>query len=425
MSQLPLLRGPHLPSVYRFGVLFNNLPRLPLAPVIGPGRKSYDHNLLLRALVYRCLRQIPTLAELVFELGNNPCLVECLGMNPLKMLPTIERFSCFLRQTDNAILQAVRLELVHELIAAGVISGNVIALDSCCVVAPLRENNLKTSIRRSRFDKNVPPKGDPQAGVGVRIHFSGKEKKEVTYFWGYRNHTVSDVESELTLWEETHAANVSEVRRAVLMLEAVKKLKIPITSVTADAEYDVETILNYIVQELHAEPIIAHNPRSEQNTAYTIRGGEVYCAANLPMAHRGKVTSKPRGLAYRQYGCPIHWRKDFGRRYLLCPAGHPKFLEQKGCNVLFRLTGSIRDQIPYGTDRFEELYRKRTAIERTYSRLLTITMQHPTVRGLQANRNHCTVAHIATLLIAVTAMKMGARDKIRWIKSFVPNFLKT
>ena len=117
--------------------------------------------------------------------------------------------------------------------------------------------------------------------------------------------------------------------------------------------------------------------------------------------------------------------KKFQRKYLLCPIGHPKHLEQKGCNVLIRLTPSIRTQIPYGSNLFKDIYRKRTAIERSYSRLLAITMQHPTVRGLAANRNHCTIAHIATLLVALTAAWMGERDKIRWVKSFVPNILKT
>jgi len=425
MIQLPLLRGAHLPSVFRYGVLFSHLPSLPVVQLAGPGRKPYDHNVLLRALIYRCLRQIPTLAELVFELGNNPCLVDCLGLNPLRALPPIERFSHFLHHTENSHLQTVRLALVRDLICEGVITGKVIALDSCSVIAPLRENNLKTSLAHSRFDKNQPPKGDPQTGVGVRIHFSSQKKKEVTYFWGYRNHTVSDTESELTIWEETHPANVSEVRRAIPMLQAVKELSLSTTFVTADSEYDVENILNYIVQEIHAQPIVAHNTRREENTAYRVQGSEIYCAANFPMAHRGKVTNKAKGLAYRQYGCPLHWRKRYQRQYLLCPIGHPKYLEQKGCNVLIRLTSSIRTQIPYGTDLFDQMYRKRTAIERTYSRLLTITMQHPTVRGLQANRNQCTIAHIATLLVALTAVRLGERDKVRWIKSFVPNFLKT
>lgn len=425
MNQLPLLRGIHLSSMFRFGVLFSYLPQLPVAQIAGAGRKPYDRNILLRALVYRCLRQIPSLTELVFELGNNPCLVDCLGFNPLKSTPPIERFSHFLRSTENSVLQTVRLSLVRDLISEGVITGKVIALDSCAVVAPLRENNLKTCLGHSRFDKSQPPKGDPQTGVGVRIHFSKQTKKEVTYFWGYRNHSVTDTESELTLWEETHPANVSEVKRAIPMLQEVEELALPTAFVTADSEYDAEVILKYIVDKMHAQPIIARRTRQQQDQGFRIEGRDVYCPANLPMAHRGRVINKAKGLTYRQYGCPLHWRKTLQRQYLLCPAGNPKFLNQKGCNFLIRLTPSIRTQIPYGTELFNENFRKRTAIERSYSRLLAITMQQPTVRGLRSNSNQCTIAHIATLLVALTAAKLGEPDKVRWIKSFVPHFLKT
>ena len=37
-----------------------------------------------------------------------------------------------------------------------------------------------------------------------------------------------------------------------------------------------------------------------------------------------------------------------------------------------------------------------------FSRLLAITMQRPTVIGLQATQNHCTIAHITVLLVALT-----------------------
>ena len=423
MNQIPLLRGPHLPSVFRYGALFSHLPTIPKQGHLTRGRKPHDPNILLRALIYRCLRQIPTLTELAFELENNPSIADCLGLDPIKALPSIERFSAFLGDTDNHALQTVRLTLVGELIQERVISGKVVALDSCSVVAPLRENNLKTRVSHLRFDKNNPPRGDPDTGVGVRIHFRSETDKKITYFWGYRNHTVSDAESELTLCEETHPANVSEVKRAIPMLQEVKQMNLPISFVTADGEYDVEDILSFIVHELKAQPIVAHNPRNEKNTTYRIEGNRVYCAANLPMAHRGTCTSS--GRTYRQYGCALHWLKKIQRQYLLCPIGHPKYLEQKGCNVLIRLTPSIRTQIPYGSNLFKDIYRKRTAIERSYSRLLAITMQHPTVRGLRANSNHCTIAHIATLLVALTAARMGEKDKIRWIKSFVPNILKT
>lgn len=423
MNQLPLLRGPHFPSVFRYETLFSHLPGILEQKYLSRGRKPFDPNVMLRCLIYRCLRQIPTLTELSFELENNPSLADCLGLDPIKPLPCIERFSTFLRDTDNNVLQAIRLALVTELIKEEVLSGKVVALDSCSVVPLLRENNLKTRVGHSRFDKNTPPKGDPETGLGVRVHFTGQTDKKVTYFWGYRNHTVSDAESELTLWEETHPANVSEVTRAVPMLQRIKQLNLPIAFVAADSEYDVEAILSFIVQELGAQPIIAHNPRNERNTNYRIDGDKIYCAADLPMAHRGTCTSG--GRSYRQYGCALHWLKKFQRKYLLCPIAHPKHLERKGCNVLIRLTPSIRTQIPYGSNLFSEVYHKRTAIERSYSRLLAITMQHPTVRGLKATSNHCTIAHIATMLVALTAARMGEKDKIRWVKSFLPNFLKT
>ena len=47
-------------------------------------------------------------------------------------------------------------------------------------------------------------------------------------------------------------------------------------------------------------------------------------------------------------------------------------------------------------------------------------MQNPSVRGLQAVSNHCTLAHITVLLVALTAAKTGNKDKIRLVKSFLP-----
>ena len=67
--------------------------------------------------------------------------------------------------------------------------------------------------------------------------------------------------------------------------------------------------------------------------------------------------------------------------------------------------------------------KKRTSVERIFSRLLAIAMQNPTVRGYNANCNHATIAHISVLLVALTAYKAGQQDKIRFVKSFVPNFL--
>jgi hypothetical protein len=106
------------------------------------------------------LRRFPYLADLTFELNNNPSVSKALGFNPFTPAPSIERFSSFLHDTSHNELISIRQQLVQELIKAGAVSGNSIAIDSCPIVALLKENNLKTSMS-DRFNKTKIPTGDP------------------------------------------------------------------------------------------------------------------------------------------------------------------------------------------------------------------------------------------------------------------------
>jgi hypothetical protein len=404
----------------RYELLFDNLPELPTERTRW-GRPPVSRDALLKGLIYRNLRGITKLVELEFELRNNPSIAEPLGLDPLRKPPSDERFSEFLRSNPNGYFQRVREALVHQLITEGVISGTGIALDSCAIEALVRENNLKTSMK-DRYNKHRPPSGDTDARLGVTIHFPRPFQKKIHYFWGYRNHVLNDLDSELPLVEITLQANKDEKRVGLSLLETLcQDFSLPTEVVAGDANYDVEEILTYIIEQMKAEAMIPRNPRNTQNTPYTTKKGRVYCQAALSMYRKGTMTTK--GITYLQYSCPLHWTKEFRGQYLLCPAGHPKFLRQKGCNVLIRMTPSIREKIGYGTQRFKEIYQKRTSVERVFSRLLSISMQNPSVRGLRAVRNHCTIAHITVLLVALTAHRMGCDDKIRFVKSFVPHFL--
>lgn len=313
-------------------------------------------------------------------------------------------------------------QLVQALIDTGVITGTCIAIDSCPIVVQLRENNLKTSMA-NRFDKTRRPAGDADAGLGIMIHYPTRYKKQVHYFWGYRNHVLNDTNTELPFWEATKPAHIHEIRIAkALIREAQRCLNLNIAVVAGDANYDVEVLLKYIVEELKAIPVIPKNPRNQQLN-YQLKGDKVICEAGLPMYRKGKM--RPRsGILYCQYICPILYDKRIRQQYITCPVFHPKFQNGKGCNKLIRLEPSIRAEIDYGTEKFKELYNARTSVERVFSRLLTIAMQNPTVRGYYAIRNHVTIAHITVLLVALTAHKTKQRDKIRFVKSFVPYFLR-
>jgi len=422
MKQLGLLPLETLPPRVKYDFLFQPLPSLSLHPK-ERGRPPFSRDALLKAFVYKALRRLKTLSDLAFEFNNNPIVSQAVGFNPYVAPPSIERFSEFLRETPHPLLQNIRILLVQQALDEKIISGKHLVMDSCPIVAKVRENNLKTSVSKNRFDKTQRPKGDPDARLGILIHFPQPSKTQIRYFWGYRNHIVADAQEELPLWEITHPADVSEVHPAIPMLQNTKEtFSLLIESVSGDAYYDSEKILCFIIEDLKAQAIIPRNPRTEQGTAYTRKGDDIYCQADLPLYRKGKMTIKRTGITYLQYCCPIHFGRE-RQNYLLCPASHPKFSTQKGCNVLIRLTPSIRERIDYGSEAFKELRKKRTSVERVFSRLLSIAMQDPPVFGIEAIRNYCTIAHITALLVALAAKRSGYEDKIRFVRSFVPNFL--
>lgn len=411
-----------LPPVIHYDKLFENLPVIQ-EPRARTGRRPVSRNSLLKALVYKALRRIVTLVDLNFELNNNPSVSQALGFNPLRPAPSVERFSSFLHDTKNQELKTVHQQLVQELIIEGAITGRSIAIDSCPIVVSLRENNLKTSMS-NRFDKTRKPTGDPDTRLGVMIHYPTPYKKEIRYFWGYRNHIINDTATELPIWETLKPANVSEISIAKSMIREAKSLfKLNVEAVAADANFDSEDFLKFVINDLKALAVIPHNPRNEQPKKYQIKGDKVICEASLPMYRKGKMRPKRTGILYCQYTCPINYDPKLQHHYIVCPIFHPKFFSGKGCNVLIRLQPSIREKIDYGTKKFKEIYKSRISVERIFSRLLSITMQNPTVRGINANSNHATIAHIAVSLVALTAQRTGQHDKIRFVKSFVPNFL--
>jgi hypothetical protein len=424
MTTQPYLIPPEqLPPRVRYEKLFDHLPGLPRAKAT-PGRRPVSRDSVLRALIYRALRRLGTLSSLVFDLRDNEGVAAAVGFGPDVRVPSVERFSKFLREYPNDELQRVRLRLVDTLREMKVISGSILSIDSAPIVAPLKENNLKTSLKRMRFKKHEVPRGDPEAGLGIICHYPAPNRKEVAYFWGYRNHVMTDAVSELPVWEMTYPADVGDLKPGREALKwAGGAFGDIIEAVTADAEYDAESILAYIINELKAKAVVPANPRNKHNEEYSIRRNHVYCAADLPMANKGKSTDRNTGITYRIHSCPLYWRKKMQRQHLFCPIQHPKYFSQKGCNVLIRLTPTVRSQIEYGTKSFTDIYNRRSSSERVFSRLLAVTAQEPSVRGLNATRNHVTVAHISVLLVAAAAQAEGHDDKLRFVRTFIPSFL--
>ena len=412
-----------LKPLRKYELLFDTLQPC-LANCLSPksrGRPPVSKPTLLNALIYKNLKQLPTLFDLATSLLDNPSLATTCGLLPNKGLYSLEeRLSSFLNDVPNSLVQTIRINLVRQLIQLNEISGNFLSIDSATVPVVVRENNLKTSMK-DRFDKTKPPKRDPEARLGVMIHFKGPFNKQPQYFWGYKNHSITDCESELPVWELTKPANLQDT---TLFVPSFKRLldhfSFHIQAVMADAAYDSETNLMFVIDDLHALPRIAKNPRWEKlrKIRLSSSGGRI-CIAGFEMIYWGKFND--RGKTRKKFVCPITHSKKFAQQVPTCPWNHPTFRKGKGCTAYLRGDKDLRKRIDYGSQIFKEHYNKRTSSERVFSRLLTLCMQKPSVYGLNAVSNHCTIAHITVLSIALTAARIGQIDKVRFVKKFLPN----
>jgi len=417
----------HTHPLRKYDLLFSVIDTSPLEETSCRGRPPFSRPALLRTFVYKNVRCFPSLTELATELNENQTLSAKCGFDPLKAAPSVERFSSFLRDTPNQTLQMIRIHLVKQLALAGEITFTYLSGDSCSILANVKENNLKT-IARDRFDKTKLPKGDPDCRLGTIVTFPSPTQKKIQYFWGYRNHVINDALSELPIHEITKPANVGE---SPLLIPNLKEIVSTynlnpdhqIDAFMADAGYDSIQNFEFIVKELKAKPVIAENPRNKNPQDLKLsRHGHPCCIAGFEMASRGIFKDSKQNRIRHKFICPIRGSRKFAKQHPICPWCHPKFLAGKGCITYLRIDAddSFRKNIDRHSPEFKKLYNLRTSSERIFSRLLSIFMQYPTVKGLNATANLCTIAHITVLAVALTAVKIDQKDKIRYVKTLIP-----
>jgi hypothetical protein len=142
------------------------------------------------------------------------------------------------------------------------------------------------------------------------------------------------------------------------------------------------------------------------------------------MLSRGIFKDRKQNRKRHKFVCPIKGSKKFAKDHPYCPWLHPQFVEGTGCYTYLRVDvdESIRANIDYGTESYKKDFNKRTSSERVFSRLLSILMQKPPVVGLATTANLCTISHITVLSVAYFSSFVKEPNKIRFVKSFLPNF---
>ena len=411
-----------LPIVQKYEKIFDELDLSHIAEFnTGIGANGTSQHALIRAFVIRSLESLKTVTALIRFLQSNPALIYICGFRN-QTIPHDSQFYRFLKRTNHSVIEQLLLKANKVLIDENVLSLNITAVDSKPVKALTKHNNPKNP-HRDQKNKNRKIKRQPKATLGyysyVPTFDPQTQKKQFTFFWGYRSHAIVDAESGLAIVEGTYPNNITDEKIARKLYKKLKRLYTPQKGmiVIGDKAYDVRDFYTFLVDQIKAEPIIAINPRNTQPDLNYSPNGHRICQAGLEMLPGGIFKDGNR-LRLKER-CPLKASKKIASQYPKgCPCRNPKF-KGYGCTAYQDLTNDARSRVQRGTPRFNKLYKKRITVEQTFSRLQELLIEEARHYSLTSIRNANTIDYLALALVALAAVRMKKPEKIRSFRTFM------
>ena len=375
------------------------------------GRKSPKEALFCAFVVMKC-EGFSQITDLRDYLNNNLLIAHYCGFNIMKPMPSYWTFDRFIGKLDNVILKNVMQNQVVKLAELGIIDTSFIGLDSTPVSANTSHNNPK-SFRKDKFKKENQPKADKDCGLGVHTASNQHNEKNYEFYWGYKNHVLTDCITGLPIYELTTTADVVDSTVALDMLKRTDSfLSVRECCFIGDKGYDVKEIYNTIKNEYGGECFIPINPRNTKDHKKLPIGNPI-CQAGLTMHRDGRFSGRNRTL--QKFCCPFK-RTSHIRD---CPCNHKSFKKGKntGCTKYVTIPDDYRLSINRDTADFKSVYALRTECERYNSRFKASGQERLWVRNGKSAENLNSIAHISLLTIALTASVTKTGVSYRCLKA--------
>ena len=314
------------------------------------GPKGHDPLPILYSFIAMQLEKISKVCKLVQRLHDDPIFRYNCGFNVLQTPPSESTFSRFLdRITETDSLEEEFKLLVMKAKDLGIIDGDNVAIDSTEIKA---------------FEKSRPSSKIPKDGAspnwGKKRDTDGNDHK----WYGWKLHILADCKSELPLNIIITPASVNDGIQAIPLM---KQLKEHYNSVFCpkyymmDKIYDVEEIYRYITEHTDGHGIIAYNKRGSYAPPERLNENlHPICSMGYELTYWGKDGD------YLKFRCPHAVSK------INCPQG------QNWCSnssygyclkVNYKKNPRFFSYPIRGSESWQSLYDKRTAIERCNSRL--------------------------------------------------------
>jgi hypothetical protein len=354
-----------------------------------------------------------------------------LGFNPQASLPTSRHFTHLLRQIPNDLLQflladSVRL-IVAELQAQHAPAIDCVSLDTKHILAWVKENNPKAYVS-DRYDKTKQPPGDPDCRLGckrrhnrttpsttpTRNSLPAKQMKVGEYYWGYGSGVVvakvADF-GEFVIAELTQPFDQGDVTYFFpLMQQTEERLGYRPRYATLDAAFDAWYVYAYFYRDNDPDYGFAAVPFSEKGNYKAKQrqfapNGWPLCKAGLTMPLKFTYTDRTTCIIEHERGkyiCPLN------ATHQRCPIRHPQW-KKGGCTAMMPISigARIRYTLDRDSDRYKQIYRQRTAIERINSQAVNLGIERPHLRNGPAIANQNTLIYLLVNLRFLHRLRAG------------------
>ncbi len=357
-----------------------------------------------------------------------------LGFNPRASLPTQRHLNRLVRHLPNAALQflladSVRL-ILAELQAQQAPAIECVSLDTKHILAWVKENNPKTYVS-DRFNKHKQPHGDQDCRLGCKRRHNrtappptptrnpvpARQAKVGEFHWGYGSGVVVAKVAgfgEFVIAELTQPFDQADTTYFFpLMQQTEQRLGYRPRYGTFDAAFDAWYVYAHFYRENDPEYGFAAVPFAEKGNYKAKQrqfapNGWPLCKAGLTMPLKFTYTDRTTCIVEHERGkyiCPLSAARQ------RCPIRHPQW-KKGGCTAMMptSMGARIRYTLDRDGDRYKQIYRQRTAVERINSQAFALGIERPHLRNGAAIANRNTLIYLLINLRFLQRLRQGLHE---------------
>jgi len=394
----------------------------------GKGRDDYPVRAMWNSILAGVVYEHDSIESLRRELSRNGDLLGLCGFETIKGKEAVPTSSAYSRFLNKLMKHSGEVEKIFDNLVKALSEelpgyGNRLGIDAKAIDSHAGRKSKK---------KKKDGRRDLDADTGVKRYWvekkDGSKWEKIKSWFGYKLHVIADAEYDLPVSFKVTRASRSDMKELKPMVKSLKEKHKNIieacNTLVADKGYDSTENNKFLWDEYEIKPVIAIRDTWQDdktrlfedkvdNIVYD-EGGKVYCY-DMNTLEKRELTyqgfEKERGCL--KYRCPL---KAVG---LECSAedkcGNGRSSDY-GRIVRIALGKNRRIFTPLARSsyKFKNEYKKRSSIERIFSRLdVSFGFENHYIRGKKKMELRCSLAMIVMLSMALGRIRQNKKEYLR------------